>query len=807
MKLALVFGNAVNNRVSPEIKKQKDDLVLDSFNSINEMINNSINRSYIFDRILVLSKVTRADGNPQEEINTLANYWNSYAKTTSIIFVCKKGDDDDVANIFESVFQSPLCTTMMVSQVSVNVLMESVNLDTMSITEKYSNKGVVNYEVEVESKKVEAPKKPTAEELKQQKQKEREERHRKRQEEREAKAKNKGEKKSGLFGLFGKDKKSENVEPQMDNSNVVSNPAESEINNDNMPAGMNQQNINQNENVELQDFDWEQQYDNEYADNNTEDTEYENTDFSENNSLNNNFNYQNNNENEQTINSDSMSSIENLEDVDWDSNIDDENDSKDNFNTNLESFDTQDENTSDEGEDSGFTFNIQFEEDDEEESIEPGQITDDTFTSVPENQPIIETPVVESIDNQQSEIFESSITPEQNQDSVFSTNITPEQNQVETNNIETSVEGMADPFDEDDSEVDNMSPYEEPINNVVQEPVITSQEPVIPMDSSQDGLTKPEDIDSVEDTDFDFDFTPVRDSFEPTQPQSEMKVSDVEDEGDFGNLGKLEQSLREAENKPKVIEKVVTKEVVKEVIKIQSNIIDGILKGTTSKMLLVTGDRGSGVTTTAFDIAKAVAQYTNVLYVDGDTELHGLLSYIDYNEFTKYEPAVMQGMKIAKRVDAFWRCRASFIDNIDILSSNYDVDVTDDELMETLSVISEVASNYSLVVIDAPIDRLECFQDMILQCNTVLCCEASKRGMMNLICKLENCKLPVRYKRAIAGKGTMVMTKLYKGLDMKKLLSYIMNMVVLDEVKWLDMHIIPRKPEIDKEFLSDILEG
>ena len=789
MKLALVFGNNTNNVIGNEIKKQKDDLVLDCFNSVDDLVNNSVNRNYIFDRILYLSKVSRVGGNPQLEIEKLANYWGTYAKSTSIIFVCKSGDDNDVAQIFESAFQSPLCTSMMVSKVSVNTLMDSINLDTLSIASTYSINGVKEYSVEVESRKPqEAPKstKPSPAELKEQKRLDREKRHQQRQAEREAKSKD--EKKQGVLGgLFGFGKKAEPKQPQQQE--------EQEPKTEQIPQQVEAPTEPvvepQVETAETQAIDWEEQFEAQQAETPVETTpdiseeEVEEPEpiFEEN--------------TPDTSENDTLAFDEN-KDTATNFDVDAEEPSSDVFEETEPNFE-EEEADNEEG-NSNFSFEIDYSDNDDiddAESLDSTQIAslqslDNLGVTSQDSTDIFEEPTpveqTDSLDTQEPEVETQEV------DSVFedSEPVTEEEQTInETDSLETP----------------DSTSKEETVHLHTQEPAVeTKVEASQPQEQSSLSPEEQNVIDEVEDTEFNIDFTPQRDVFDaPSAPK--VDASEVESEADFGNIGKLEQSLKEKENQPKVIEKIVEKEVVKEVIRVQGGVIDAVLKGTTSKILLFTGDRGCGVTTTAFDVAKAVAKYTRVLYVDGDVTLHGLLSYIDYDEFTKYDPAVLQGMKLARKADAFWHCRASFMNNIDILSSNYDVDVTDDELMDVMSVIAEIANNYSLVVIDAPIAKLECFQDILLQANTVICCEASKRGMMNTIQELENCKLPIRYKRALAGKGTMVMTKLYKGLDMKKLLKYIMNMVILDDVKWLDMHIIPRKPEIDKAFLSDILEG
>ena len=327
--------------------------------------------------------------------------------------------------------------------------------------------------------------------------------------------------------------------------------------------------------------------------------------------------------------------------------------------------------------------------------------------------------------------------------------------------------------------------------------------------TAQQVVEDDEDFGSVEMPQMPVQPEPKRTMRQPIKPTQNQNVVD----DDFGDMsvGDLEATYRKKVEEPKV--KVVTKEVVKEVVKEvkvgggSSSVYGSILKGRTQKILLVTGDRGSGVTSLAYDIALWFSKYVNVLYFDGDTELHGLLSYIEYDDFCNYDASQQQGVKLCRSAKAFPNCIVRLDTNLDVLTSNYGVEVTDDELENTQSVVAEVSPNYGITVVDAPISKLPLFTDLILAGNVCLCVEANKRGFMNAICQLENSTLPVRYKRNIAGTGTMVYTKINPKINMKKLLKYVDSIVDFEEVNWLGMHAVNREAKLKQDFIEDILEG
>ena len=287
---------------------------------------------------------------------------------------------------------------------------------------------------------------------------------------------------------------------------------------------------------------------------------------------------------------------------------------------------------------------------------------------------------------------------------------------------------------------------------------------------------------------------------------------DVDTDFSDMSVGDLEASYREKLEQPKV--QIVEKEVIKEVVKeVQvggrgaNSVYGSILKGKTKKIILVTGDRGSGVTSLAYEIAEWFAKYVPVLYFDCDVELHGLLSYIDYHDFCQYDQQQLQGVKLCRSAKAFPNCITRYSSNLDLLTTNYGAEVSDEELELAQSVVAEVANNYGVVVVDAPIDKLPHLTDLILCGNTCLLAEASKRGMMNIMCKLEDSPLPTRYKRNLAGTGTMVYTKVNPKINMKKLIDYVKDIVDFEEVNWIGMNTINRPAKLDQKFIEEIIEA
>lgn len=302
---------------------------------------------------------------------------------------------------------------------------------------------------------------------------------------------------------------------------------------------------------------------------------------------------------------------------------------------------------------------------------------------------------------------------------------------------------------------------------------------------------------------------------QPT-PQAECSEDDLaslDDEDFFADIdvGELDSAYKEAEQASNVrVERV---EVVKEVIKEMptggksKKVLSSLFSGKGNLVFIVTGDRGAGATTLAYEMAQEIAKHVAVLYYDGDTVNHGLLNYLDYTRFCEYDSSAQQGARLAKSVNAFKNCAMRYDNNIDILSSNFGVEVSDEEYESVQSVVADISNDYNVVIADIPFSKLPLCSELISVSTTIIVAERSKRGMMNLACQFDRCKLPIRAKRRISSMGTIVLTKGDSKVDAKKLKRYVSDIVEFDEEdsNWLNMKMVNRD-KMSSKFLQEIIE-
>lgn len=292
-----------------------------------------------------------------------------------------------------------------------------------------------------------------------------------------------------------------------------------------------------------------------------------------------------------------------------------------------------------------------------------------------------------------------------------------------------------------------------------------------------------------------------------SQPSAIVNNTDeqVEDLDTDLSVASAEEEYRKKTEQPKVIKETVVKEVIKSVK--TSSVLENIYRGVAHKLIIVTGDRGVGVTTTAWNLAMHFAQKVPVLYFDCDVENHGLMNYIDYFEFKNYEPSHMNGVKLCRNSQAFSNCVCKWDTNMDLLTTDFGVEVTDDELTLSQGIVAENLNKYGVVIVDCPVSKLHCIQDLILTGNVVLCVEDSKRGYMNALIGLDSSELPLRYKRSIISKGTLVRTKVNPKNDYKRVMKYINGIVDLEDCNWLEMVTTSFTGKVTSELLTEILEG
>jgi cellulose biosynthesis protein BcsQ len=299
--------------------------------------------------------------------------------------------------------------------------------------------------------------------------------------------------------------------------------------------------------------------------------------------------------------------------------------------------------------------------------------------------------------------------------------------------------------------------------------------------------------------------TPIY-TFEDIAHEYSDFVPETEVEDDLGSfsISSDENQYREQESQPKVI--------IKEVYrggKTSLNALENVYSGRAHKSIIVTGDRDTGVTTTSLILAKEFSAHVPVLYVDCDCDNHGLLNYIDTKILYNYDDSVLSATKRLRRPEYVHNCVCKYEDNFDILTSDFSVDVSEEDLVSTAEAVSGVIDDYGVVIFDCPIKHIQVLEDLILVGNTVICTESTNRGIMNMLCQMESSTLSAKFKKRIASRGVMLYTKQTKSVNLQKLVNYFKS-IFTPEVAgtdWVSMDSTPFTGKPSPELLNRILEG
>ena len=211
--------------------------------------------------------------------------------------------------------------------------------------------------------------------------------------------------------------------------------------------------------------------------------------------------------------------------------------------------------------------------------------------------------------------------------------------------------------------------------------------------------------DGLEDNTVDDNIDPL---FIIGKEQNESTATEVVEQVADDNLDVVvgSEELEFEKRNTKVIEKKI-------IVGDNSSLLKKIEAGSRGTIILVTGDRGTGVTTNAINIASYFAKKTNVLYVDADVKNHGLLSYVNYDKILSYDSTQLQGIKLCKSKNLKDMCLIKYTSSLDLLTSDYGIEVTDRDLAQVQSTVVDISMDYGVVVLDVPFEQLNIFKDII----------------------------------------------------------------------------------------------
>lgn len=310
-----------------------------------------------------------------------------------------------------------------------------------------------------------------------------------------------------------------------------------------------------------------------------------------------------------------------------------------------------------------------------------------------------------------------------------------------------------------------------------------------------------EDIESVDEIDDNIDIFSDNQKLSQDFSGLDNTAEQVSSDDIDIDLGQAQRELLESKA-PKVIEKEVVREVI---VGGKGSAVKSILKGENNHVLVVTGDRGSGVTSFCMAVVKRFAGKAKLLLVDLDVDYHGMLDKIDYHIFSKYDDRQRDAVKFVKNIRGINELKIAYGNKLDLLTTDYGVEVSEDEIIDTQAAVADCARDYNLIIVDVPIRYLHLCEDIISNNSVVYCVDWRNpfRGLFNLYSILDSIKTSNRCKRALFNKAKVLGGQKIKYKDVAKAID---DTVEFEQYRWTELQCVALNKDFDV-VLNSILEA
>lgn len=436
---------------------------------------------------------------------------------------------------------------------------------------------------------------------------------------------------------------------------------------------------------------------------------------------------------------------------------------------------------------------IQNEEEDQNEEIEQDNQDEETVENIEheENEGDLEFTMFEDdsnlgigvtvskeVENEEpdfSEFEETYVEVEEEEDSEIDYSIFNEPPQVDTEETDTQENEI---YTEPEKE-----PYVVGLDIHQDEDTAEEEEVEVSTTDSQEKLNK---LEELKKSVFEKDLKDIKTPKVTAIQNQNINVSEVEHENLL--FGDLDGMSKEYDNKNvKVVERVV-ETVVEKVVNVgtkQRSYKNGI------RTIVVTGDRKTGVTKTAMNIASYFSKTSKTLYVDFDTERHGSLLYIGLESISNEEEHIRNGIKYLKNVNTIPNIAYNFKrGGFDCLVSSYGEEINDERIKEVQRVLS-IQREYKTLIIDCPLENLSYLDDIMVYSEIIVCIESDLQCTLNTLLGISGVTEDDRYQSYLFNNSQFLVNR-GSTQEFSKNISYVRDMFQLDEmgINWGNIPIL-----------------
>lgn len=151
------------------------------------------------------------------------------------------------------------------------------------------------------------------------------------------------------------------------------------------------------------------------------------------------------------------------------------------------------------------------------------------------------------------------------------------------------------------------------------------------------------------------------------------------------------------------------------------------------RYIIITGDRRSGVTRCALQLAAYWAKKQATLFVDCDIARRGSLAYLDLDDILDCQDMVCNGLGCFKKLSNLTNLTYRDMKHkFDCLISVYNNDLTGKDL-EDVSLLIGAQRDYSVVILDCPLEQLPHVHSLLPYSDIYMCVESNYLSLLNTI--------------------------------------------------------------------------
>lgn len=190
----------------------------------------------------------------------------------------------------------------------------------------------------------------------------------------------------------------------------------------------------------------------------------------------------------------------------------------------------------------------------------------------------------------------------------------------------------------------------------------------------------------------------------------------------------------------RVVERVIEKEVVRYVDRDNGGnqpVGRARVNRNGVRIIIVTGERKTGITRTALSMSAALAKRSSTLFVDMDVKYRGSLLYLGIENIASELYHIQNGLKVLQNLKSLRNSVYPFTrGGFDCLLSSYGEDVDGTQLLRVAKILA-TQREYKNIIIDCPMHQLVHLEEIIHTAEVMVCVDSNLQSLLNTVQDLD----------------------------------------------------------------------